>query len=100
MSREVWVQKWEESEAGWGVRPDGYTFHIRREDIDAFLKDLRDREFETHGGATPPEYSRPSGDPYLAILSGDSDGAAIEAKLLASSHGIWGPGGNNYPESA
>jgi len=96
MSYEVWIQKWDESEAGWGVRPDGYTIHRRREDIDAFLKAMRDREYERYKGATPPEYSRPSGDPYLAIL----DDPDTEAKLEASEYGIWGPNGNQYPKPA
>lgn len=94
MSREVWVQKWLESEAGWGKRPDGYTLHNRREDIDAFLKVIRDKEFDKHGGMTPPEYSRPEGDPYLAVLK-EQD---VIDRLDASGHGIWGPNGNQYPE--
>jgi hypothetical protein len=33
----VVIQNWEESERGWGVRPDGYTIHPNRAHRDAFV---------------------------------------------------------------
>lgn len=84
----LWVQFWEESEAGWGTRPDGYTLHVRVEDIDAFLKVMRDGEYETYKGAVPPEYSRPSGAPRQGVIA-DAD---LDARVRASKCGIWGPG--------
>jgi hypothetical protein len=90
----VWIQKWEESERGWGTRPDGYTIHSRKEDIDNFLKAMRAREKEHYGDTVPDEYSRPDGDPYQAEIL---DGAVI-AELFVSQYGIWGANRNNYPK--
>lgn len=62
MQHTVTVQKWEESERGWGVRPDGYSLHAddvaRRLFIEAYWATMPD--------APPSEYSRPSGTPYQA----------------------------------
>lgn len=53
-------QQWEESELGWGVRPDGYSLHKSEEDRDAFVL-----QYWAGMPDTPPsEYSRPCGDPY------------------------------------
>ena len=83
----VVVQKWEESERGWGVRPDGYTIHLTEADRKAFIKAYWDRmPYEV-----PDEYSRPSGQPYLADVEDD-----VADKITG--HGIWGHG-NNYPGS-
>jgi hypothetical protein len=69
----VYCQLWEESEQGWGVRPDGYSLHLTEADaqafIDAYWKEQHKREPEV-----PHEYSRPCGDghratPYLAEVS-------------------------------
>ena len=89
------VQKWEESEAGWGTRPDGYTLHVKEEDIQAFLQKMRDREAKQgYGfGNAPPEYSRPCGKPYWTRI----DDPELAKKVEESECGIWGPGGNNYP---
>lgn len=91
----VWIQKWEESEAGWGVRPDGYTIHARREDITAFLDRMRLREAAAGFGPdnVPHEYTRPSGEPYQAEIVDP----VVLAQLTTSENGMWGPGRNNYP---
>ena len=61
----VWMQEWEESERGWGTRPDGFTLHHKEEDIDLFLTAMRDREAEMFGpDYVPNEYSRPYGRPF------------------------------------
>lgn len=56
------VQKWEESEQGWGVRPDGFSLHLTDEDrakfIEAYWAEMPD--------AVPAEYERPCGTPYLS----------------------------------
>lgn len=92
----VWIQKWEESEAGWGTRPDGYTIHARKEDITAFLDRMRLQEASAGFGPdnVPETYSRPCGRPYQAEITE----AVTLAKLSSSEHGIWGPNGNRYPE--
>ena len=32
------IQYWEESEEGWGMRPDGATLHKSLEDCQAYIK--------------------------------------------------------------
>ena len=46
---------WEESEQGWGVRPDGYSLHRNSEDAKAFVNEYWDRMPNN----VPEEYSRP-----------------------------------------
>lgn len=62
----VWVQPWEESEAGWGVRPDGYSLHLTREDVDKFITAY----WKSQPDQVPNEYSRPSGPPFQAEYDG------------------------------
>lgn len=54
----LWLMQWEESEAGWGCRPDGYSVHATAEAakayVDAYWRRMPDR--------VPEEYSRPSSD--------------------------------------
>ena len=52
-------QEWTESEAGWGQRRDGYSYHLDAESAKSFIKDYWDKMPKT----TPSEYSRPEGDP-------------------------------------
>ncbi len=101
----VWVQKWTETERGWGQRPDGYTLHENREDIDLFLRAMRKREQQGQPpGYVPDEYSRPEGTPYEAEIEPTILATrTLLDKLCASAHGMWGPGGiwgasvNSYP---
>ncbi len=50
-------QDWLESEAGWGVRPDGYTLHLSEEDRELFIEEY----WAGMPDAVPSEYSRPCG---------------------------------------
>lgn len=58
----VVVQKWEESERGWGCRPDGYSLHLTEEDRKSFIAGY----WAMMPKAVPDEYSRPNGTPYIA----------------------------------
>jgi hypothetical protein len=62
----VVVQKWEESERGWGCRPDGYSIHpdeeARKRYVAAHFKSMK----EDFGEEAPDEYDRPNGTPYEA----------------------------------
>jgi hypothetical protein len=63
----VIVQKWEESERGWGTRPDGYSIHKSRDDLRQYLADEWAAEKQRNpSGVTPDEYTRTSGTPYEA----------------------------------
>ncbi len=61
---EVIVQKWEESERGWGSRPDGYSLHLTDADRQAFIEAYWARMPDS----VPDEYSRPDGRPYKATV--------------------------------
>lgn len=57
-------QEWEESERGWGVRPDGATLHLTEEDRKAFCAEYWELEKKRNpNGEVPDEYSRESGPP-------------------------------------
>ncbi len=58
--------EWEESEAGWGVRPDGASFHLNIRDQKAYVQAYWEREKRRNAGkGVPHEYERPSGEPFL-----------------------------------
>ena len=81
----VVVQKWEESERGWGIRPDGFSIHpdeeARKRFVDAYWQKMPDE--------VPEEYSRPSGQPYTADISDE-----MAAKMDGDGHWFYN---NNYP---
>lgn len=56
----VLCQKWEESERGWGTRPDGYSLHLSEDDRVRFIKAYWDGMPD----GVPDEYERPDGTPY------------------------------------
>ncbi len=65
----VLCQLWEESEAGWGVRPDGYSLHKTQEDVKAYIEDHSKFLVKLYGNTAPHEYDRPSGKPYPCEVS-------------------------------
>ena len=62
---EVIYVSWEESERGWGTRPDGCSLHLTEDNFQTFLKEYWDRMPEQ----VPHEYSRPAGKPVIAYAS-------------------------------
>lgn len=68
----LYFMDWLETEAGWGIRPDGYSLHMTVEGYKAWLDAYWARETEYNRkanteagrppGAVPAEYSRPSWD--------------------------------------
>lgn len=85
----VIVQKWEESERRWGVRPDGYSIHKDKEALHRYIT--------TYWQGMPAEasdtYSRPSGTPYEAEVDDD------KFEMLAKSRDGVLFYDNNYPGS-
>ena len=63
----VICQKWEESEAGWGVRPDGFSLHVSFEGLKTYIEQYWARM----PNRVPEEYSRPSGTPYPVGVSNE-----------------------------
>ena len=59
------LQEWEESEQGWGVRPDGYSFHLSEEDCKAYVKEY----WASMPKEVQYEYSRTCGNPIWVIVS-------------------------------
>ena len=61
----AFCQQWEESERGWGVRPDGFSLHATFDACEAYI----DSYWATMPPAIPDEYSRPCGKPYKVQVS-------------------------------
>lgn len=78
--KEVIVQKWEESERGWGTRPDGFSLHLTDADRQAFIKEYWDGMPDD---LIPDDYSYPDGTPYKAKVDGKTF-----AEVKASKNGI------------
>jgi hypothetical protein len=88
----VFAQDWDESERGWGVRPDGFTLHLTREDLDEYVKAANARQKayfdkELGPGITPGEYTRTSGSPQEITVN-----HKIYRKLVKykDRKGLWG----------
>lgn len=60
----VWCQKWEESERGWGTRPDGYSLHLTFQDAEIYIREY----WDSMPDAVPDEYSRPDGNIYPCLV--------------------------------
>ena len=56
---------WEESERGWGTRPDGFSLHLTESDYRSFVKVY----WAGMPDSVPHEYSRPAGSPTKAHVS-------------------------------
>jgi len=72
-------QDWEESERGWGVRPDGCSLHLSQADCERFINQYWDRMPDY----APDEYERPSGQPYQAKVTEE-----VYARISGSENGI------------
>lgn len=78
-------QDWEESERGWGVRPDGHTLHLTREDRDAYV--AGHAEVFRSDDVVPDEYTRESGRPRLVKVA-----AAVYQRLIDQRDKVVGDG--------
>ncbi len=85
----AYCQKWEESERGWGTRPDGYSLHASESDARKFLAafaKLQEAAYKRSGGHVPDEYSRPSGTLYECPVSDKIYAALLKALPI---HGVY-----------
>ncbi len=64
--KKVYLQHWEESERGWGVRPDGCSIHIDLESHKCFLQNIYDDRDPLN---VPDEYERIVGDVSEVLVS-------------------------------
>jgi hypothetical protein len=69
MSKKVICQKWEESERGWGTRPDGYSLHVDEAARLRFVAEFWRKQKQRLGEETPDEYSRQCGAPFACPVS-------------------------------
>ncbi len=79
-------QKWEESELGWGTRPDGYSLHLTDEDRRAYIQKYWDRM----PASTPEEYSRPDGTAYWFEATKDQYDEVVKARNSQHSFNRYG----------
>lgn len=83
-------QKWEETERGWGERPDGFSLHLSIEGLTSYVKTYWDGMPNT----PPEEYSRPNGTPYPVRVS-----EAVRAEIQAAGDGLRYYSDYQYPGS-
>lgn len=76
------IQQAEESERGWGVRPDGCTIHLDDGARKRFWKNYNNSLPAT----APDEYSRPSGSPYVVEIPDDDYDKLVAA---VDKNGMW-----------
>lgn len=60
MTYVVYKMMWEESERGWGTRPDGYSLHLSPLHAELFIREY----WDTMPDEIPDEYSRPGCEPF------------------------------------
>ena len=60
----AYLLEWEESERGWGCRPDGTSIHLSQEECSKYLKEYWERQPK---GEAPDEYSRPLNDKPIGV---------------------------------
>jgi hypothetical protein len=60
----VVLQFWEESERGWGVRPDGCSIHLDSNERNAYIQSI----YDGRGSEVPDEYERTVGDELVAFI--------------------------------
>lgn len=53
--KKLYLQYWEESERGWGVRPDGCSLHLEQSDHNKFIESVYSDRNES---SVPDEYDR------------------------------------------
>jgi len=58
------LQLWEESEKGWGVRPDGCSIHIDNISRDNYVNSI----YKDRSDVVPDSYDRVIGDPIEAFI--------------------------------
>ena len=89
---EIWIMEWEESERGWGTRPDGYSVHPSEAASRKWLADYWERmkEYDRQQGYgtgyVPDEYSRPYGDAFPLRVSSDHK---LVTDMGANGYRVW-----------
>lgn len=61
-------QVWEETERGWGSRPDGCSLHLTNEQLKKYIDNFYINQRAKFGYGAD-EYNRAIGNPFLVIVS-------------------------------
>lgn len=72
------LQLWEESERGWGVRPDGCSLHIDLFERDKYIKSI----YDERGDEVPCEYDRIVGGSVSVFIDDDLFKSIKEKKSI------------------
>lgn len=63
----AYLQYWEESERGWGTRPDGCSLHLTMDDLHKYVSNV----YSIRTGDVPHEYDRTIGSPIEVKVSNE-----------------------------
>lgn len=72
----VYIDTWTESERGWGVRPDGCSIHLNKDDYKSYVDEYWERMPKT----APDEYSRPDDSLIPMNISDELYGELVNTK--------------------
>jgi hypothetical protein len=67
--KKVYLQYWEESERGWGIRPDGCSLHLTEEDRNKYITSIYEQR--KNDKEVPYEYDRPVGE-LIEVMINDN----------------------------
>lgn len=82
--KKVYLQYWEESERGWGVRPDGCSLHTSLEEHKKYINSIyKEREKHTE---IPHEYDRIVGETIEVMIKDDLYDNIEEGSLRLMEH--------------
>ena len=76
----LFLQRWEESERGWGTRPDGISLHKSEQDCKDYIQEY----WDSLPDETPDEYERPTGK----VSEVDIQDAEIIDKVNETKNGL------------
>jgi len=65
--KKVYLQYWEESERGWGIRPDGCSLHLTEEDRNKYITSIYEQR--KNDKEVPYEYDRPVGESIKVMIN-------------------------------
>jgi len=74
----VFLQLWEESERGWGTRPDGCSLHIDNIELDRYVDNI----YSDRGDVIPDEYDRTIGGSIEAFVDDELFNKVIVSKNI------------------
>lgn len=78
----VFVQRWAESELGWGQRPDGVSIHFTDASRKLYIGAYKAAMEIKNGGKIPDLYEFPDGEPKEMVFDHEHASEDILAKVL------------------